>query len=121
MSNAQKQKEEFSTLESIFGKEVVHVEKQSGKGSKDREKILKFKLTDTDVLSLLIPPGYPSESMPVILKSGKGSKNLTSGVYDEITSKLQEIFEVHTEAGLYELFQWFIIIIYYLTLLYNYS
>lgn len=108
MTNLTKQKEVFTTLENIFGKEVFHVGKQTGKSGKDHERIIKFKLTEMDSLSLLIPPGYPTDSIPTIIRSGKGSKNLTTEIYNEIELKLKEIFEVHSDAGLYELFQWFV-------------
>ena len=102
-TNAQKQREEFSTLESIFGKESFTVEKQ---GPKSHDKIVKLKLSTHDSVSLLIPSGYPSDNLPILLRSGK-SKNLTPPVLDQIDAKLHEIFMTPGDGLLYELFQWY--------------
>ena len=107
-SNAQKQREEFTTLESIFGKDSFTVEKQPGVTGKNHDKLIKLKLTKEDTISLLIPSGYPTSNIPILLRSGKSSRHLSDTILDQIDNKLKEVFSSGGDGQLYELFHWFL-------------
>ena len=105
--NNKKIQQEIETLESIFGPEVFSVEKDSALSGKGAPKLLKLKLTEKDSVSLILPAGYPSDAMPILVRATKGSKQMTASVYDQMDAKLEEIFEYSGEGQLYEFFQWY--------------